>query len=336
MNRFARRLVPFIYAASAVVFFSDLIGGDVLAYGVIYTPLVATAVFHRSHAALWWLTAVACAMVVIGGFFPTPDMQNVPELLGDGALSIMAILSTAAFVHYGRAIQDRLSALTARATAAERIKTDVLTDLTGEIRTPLHTLLGVLTLAMTACSRDQRDSMSRIRSDAERLLGTIDNLIDLLQIEADTLRPQRIDMLSIAQEAVDDAGPAARKRQITLAATGEEGATRGDPRATRRILDKLLARSIWRTPPGGTVSIAVSRDAGVVTASVDHAGTEATPDAASDPPRNDWAINGGAPEVTDGSGLALICRLAQTMNGRVVAIADAGSGGTVSLTLPAA
>jgi hypothetical protein len=46
-GRSARRLVPFIYGVSALAFLADLERANTLAYSIIYTPLIATAVFHR-------------------------------------------------------------------------------------------------------------------------------------------------------------------------------------------------------------------------------------------------------------------------------------------------
>ena len=149
---------------SALAFISDLQRDNMLAYGIIYTPLVATAVFHRRRQGLWILTGATCLMVMLGAFFPTVG-SDLPDLVGNRVLSIMAILSTAAFVYYAREIQEQLVAQTKRAEAAERIKTKVLTDLSEEIRTPLHTLLGVLTLTMATTRPDQREALGRVSSD---------------------------------------------------------------------------------------------------------------------------------------------------------------------------
>jgi signal transduction histidine kinase len=252
----------------------------------------------------------------------------------------MAIISTAAFVHHARGIQERLAEETRRAEAAERIKADVLTDLSEEIRTPLHALLGVLTLIMASSRPDQREVLQRVRSDGKQLLATVDNLIDLSQIDDHTLEQESVDMATIAQAAVETAGTTARDRQVTVAldVRGKAGATTaiGDSWAIRRILDNFLANAVRLTPPGSTVSVAVDRSGDTVTAAVSDTGRglppEVTRDFRADAPEGD----GSTLPANGGAGLALSSRLARTMNGRVIARNEPGSGATVSLSLPAA
>jgi signal transduction histidine kinase len=339
VGRFGRRIVPVIYAVSGLAFVSDIVRDNTLAYGIIYTPLIATAVFHRRRSGLWNLTAVACAMVVIGAFFPVLGADR-PDVIANRILSVMAILSTAAFVHHARDIQDRLEAQTRRAEAAERIKTDVLTDLSEEIRTPLHTLLGVLTLTMATSKPDQREALGRVRSDGKLLLATVDNLIDLSQVDGRALRRQPVDIATIARDAAQTAGSTASERRVTVAMTGSGEARDttaiGDSWAIRRILDNFLANAVRLTPPGSTVSVSVSRRADTVTASVSDTGFGLPPEVTRDFHEDAPAGDGSTLPSTGGAGLALSSRLARTMNGRVTARNEPGSGATVSLSLPAA
>jgi signal transduction histidine kinase len=338
-GRFARRLVPLVYGVSALAFLADLERANTLAYGIIYTPLIATAVFQRRRSGVWVLTAVACGLVIVGACFPVVD-ADLPDMIGNRLLSIVAILATAAFVHHARDIQERLAVQTRRAAAAERIKTDILEDLSAEIRTPLHTLLGVLTLTMVTSKPDQREALGRVRSDGKQLLATIDNLIDLSQTDVRTLQRQTVDIALIARDAVRSAGSAAGERQITVTVTahGEAAETSaiGDPWAVRRILDNLLANAVRLTPPGGTVMVRVTRNELTVTASVSDTGNglpvEVTRDFHVDAPETD----GSALRATGGAGLALSSRLARTMGGRITAHNERMGGAAVSLSLPAA
>ena len=319
---FPQWLVPTLYAVSGLAFVSDLFRDNILAYGIIYAPLIATSVFHKSRSGLWIISGIACLLVAVGAFFPVAN-PDLPDMIGNRVLSLFAIVATAAFVYHARGIQERLAAETRRAEAAERIKTDVLTNLSQEIRTPLHTLLGVLSLTMATSRPDQREVLGRIRGDAKQLLATIDNLLDLTQIEERKLQRQTIDIATIARDAAESARPAAGERQVSIALapnreTGNAAAI-GDSWAMRRILDNLLANAVRLTPPGGTVSVSVARGAGMVTASVSDTGNglpyEVTQDFGADLPETD----GGALPGTGGTGLALSSRLARAMNGRLTA-----------------
>jgi signal transduction histidine kinase len=339
IGRSARWLVPVLYAVSGAAFILDLFRDNDLAYGIIYAPLIATSVLHERRSGLWILSASACLMVVIGAFFPVVS-PNLPDLIGNRFLSILAILTTAAFVHHAREIQERLVGETRRAEVAERIKTDVLTNLSHEIRTPLHTLLGVLTLTMAASKPEQREALGRVRSDGKQLLATIDNLIDLTQIDEHELQRQRIDFTAIARDAAEGASATARERQVTIAvAAGRDTGgvmVTGDSWAMRRILDNLLANAVRLTPPGSIVSVSVFRSSDTVTASVSDTGQGLPPELTQDFREDALATDGSALVTTGGTGLALSNRLARAMNGRLTARNQPGSGATVSLSLPAA
>jgi signal transduction histidine kinase len=337
--RFPRWLVPAIYAMSGLAFLADICRDNTLAYGIIYAPLIATAVFHKGRAGVWIISGIACLMVVIGAVLPvlSPDM---PDMIGNRVLSIVAIFATAVFVRHARNIQDRLEAETRRAEAAERIKTDVLTNLSQEIRTPLHTLLGVLSLTMATSRPDQREALGRVRRDGKHLLATIDNLLDLTQIDEHKLLRQTIDIATIARDAAEGARAAANERQISIALNPDRDAGNaaaiGDSWAMRRILDNLLANAVRLTPPGGTVSVSVARGADTVTASVSDTGKGLSRQLTQEFRDDSWETADDALPATGGTGLALSNRLARAMNGRLTAYNQPDSGATVSLSLPAA
>jgi signal transduction histidine kinase len=337
--RFPRWLVPAIYAMSGLAFIADIFRDNSLAYGIFYAPLIATSVFHKGRSGLWIVSGIACLLVVIGAFLPvfSPDM---PDMIGNRVLSIIALFATAVLVRHARNTQDRLAAETRRAEAAERIKTDVLTNLSQEIRTPLHTLLGVLNLTMAASRPDQRQALGRVRRDGQQMLATIDNLLDLTQIDEHKLRRQPIDIATIARDAAEGARAAADERQISIALNpardAGDAAAIGDSWAMRRILDNLLANAVRLTPPGGTVSVSVARGAGTVTTSVSDTGKGLPPQLTQDFRADSLETADGALPAAGGTGLALSNRLAQAMNGRLTAYNQPNSGATVSLSLPAA
>ena len=338
-RRFPQWLVPALYVMSGTAFILDLFRDNILAYGIFYAPLIATAVFHKGRSGLWILTGIACLLVVIGGFFPVVN-PDLPDVIGNRILSIFAIVATAAFVYHARSIQERLAAETRRAEAAERIKSDVLANLSEEIRTPLHTLLGVLSLMMATSRPDHREALGRVRRDAKQLLATIDNLLDLTQIAERKLGRQTIDIATIARDAAESARPAASERQISIALppdreTGTTAAI-GNSWAMRRILDNLLANAVRLTPPGGTVSVSVARSASMVTASVSDTGNGLPYELAQDLCEGSPESDNGALSATGGTGLALSQRLARAMNGRLTAHNQPDAGATISLSLPAA
>jgi hypothetical protein len=126
-----RRLVPAIYAACAIAFIVDITSTNTLAFGVLYIPLVATALFHRDERAVWVLSAIACIMVIIGTFIPSID-PDILDLAINRALSIGVVLGTAVFVLYVRSIENKIAEQAELASAADQITVEVLTNPTPE------------------------------------------------------------------------------------------------------------------------------------------------------------------------------------------------------------
>jgi signal transduction histidine kinase len=333
-GRYSRLLITAVYLVCAAAFVSDLTRANTLAYGIVYIPLITTALFHERRSGLWLLTGLACLLVLIGAFAPTVD-PDLPDLIGNRILSILAILATAAFVHHARMTQDRLADQARRIEAAERVKNEVFTNLSQEMRTPLRSLLGLLSLMMASCRPDQLEALGRVRTGGKQLLDTIENMIDLTQIDERTFRAQDVDLAAVLQEAADTARGAADERAVAIEVPppNQPPVVIADPWAVRRILDNLIANAIRFSQPGGRVSVVIGREAGVVTASVSDTGVGMPPDVTryfAD------ALDNTALPATGGAGLTLSERLALAMNGRLSVGSRAGFGATVSLSLPAA
>lgn len=98
-----------IYITCAAVFVWDITSTDTLAFGVLYIPLVATALTYHDRRAVWVLATIACLMVIAGTFIPSIDPHTI-DLAFNRLASIIVLLGTAFLVRYVRAVQEKLSA----------------------------------------------------------------------------------------------------------------------------------------------------------------------------------------------------------------------------------
>ena len=324
--------VPAIYAGCLAAFVADLRSDNTLAFGVFYAPLIVTGVFYRDKRAVWILTAIACVMVVVGSVFPTIAV-DVEELIENRALSILALLATAAFTWHARNVQDRLAEQTSRAAAAERIKTEVLTNLSQEIRAPLYSMIGVLELVAADSRPDQKAALGMVRTAGRRLVTTVDNLVDLTQFEEHAMPAEPVDLGQLLRQTADARRQDASARQIALTINipaGRDAIADANPWAVRRILENKIADAITYTPPGGRIEVSTIIEKHHVTAVIAATGTwpAGAVYAANDPD--------GALLMPSVMGLALSQRLARSMGARLVFSNGNGEGTTVRLRLPAA
>ncbi len=331
-------MVALVYILSALAFVFDLLRVTTLAFGIIYAPIIATGLMYKSRNAVWVLCALASVAVTVGAFIPyVPVDDEMYDLIGNRLLSFVAIGSTAAFVFRSRQWQQRLQTETERAEAAERVKSEVLQQLSKEIQTPLHTLLGILTLTMST-GRPERETLGRIVGDGKQLLATIDDLVDLAQLDDRVLHTNMVDIAKIARDAVRHSAEAARARQIVIEIDDHRGGmiAIADTWALKRIFDNLLSNAIRLAPPGSTVRVSLRETAGKVTASICDAGQGLPLAIAMELDENAPASDGEGLQQCGAIGLARSNRLARAMNGRLTARNQPGSGAMVSLSVPAA
>jgi two-component system, NarL family, capsular synthesis sensor histidine kinase RcsC len=336
-----RWLVPFIYFAVVCAFAADLSRANTLAYGIAYVPLIGTALLHRHRWTLWGLTGLSIAMIAIGAFLPALD-PDLFSLVSNRLLSIIAILVTAVLVYHARDIQDRLAAATRRAETAERIRTDVLSNLGREMRTPLHSMMAILGLLLANCRTDQREALAKMRAGGRQLLLTLDNLIDLTEIDGQSLQPVPTDVAAILRKSLGAAEPVAQDSRV-LVETGHHPSDDAerfealvDPSATRRILDNLLFNAIRVTEPGGIVTVGIRQDDTAVVVAVGDMGDGVPESLATQAPSDIGAMAESLLTPSIGVGLTLGRRLAQVMAGSVVVETLPGAGSVVTLRLPLA
>jgi len=327
-----------IYLACTIAFIGDLTHDVTWAYGVLYVPLVCTAVFYRDPDTVWWLAVIAIAMVVLGCLFPVMDF-SVPSLVSR-ALSIAAILTAAALVRLARSMRDRLEQETLRAQAADRLKTQIFANLSHELRTPLNAIIGFAELLLADCRPDQRNSLEHLRSAGRRLLVTIENLLDLTQAPDQVLRGEKLDLAAILRQAVEAARNGTAERHITLlnSIAADTPPVIGNAWAMRRIADNLIGNAVKFTAPGGSVRVATETADGNVVAVVEDTGGGMSAEVLGQLGEPFFQAQRGAdrPHEGLGTGLALCRKLADAMGARLEFASKPGQGTTVRLHLRAA
>jgi signal transduction histidine kinase len=329
-------LRPLIYAGCAAAFYADVNDDVSLAFGLFYVPLICTAIFHRNPNSAWWLALLSTALITTGFFLPNIN-ANMAQAVTNRILSIVVIVITAVLVRHMRSIQDRLMDQTRRAEAAERVKTMVFTNLSQEIRGPLHSMIGLTGLMQADCRQDQRPSLVEIHNSARRLLATIENLIDLTQFNERELRTETVDVARLVLQAADSARSSASERQISVdvAVPPEQPlVTQGNSWAIRRILDNLVANAIKFSPPGATVVVATEVTPGSVAALVHDEGFGMTSDVVRH--LGDPFFQVGLQEAGTagtGTGLALSRRLASSIGAELTFNSEPGVGTTAVLRM---
>ncbi len=223
-----------------------------------------------------------------------------------------------------------------RAEQANQAKSRFLTGITHELRTPLHGILGYAELLSLegGLNPTQAERVAAMIAAGEHLLGMINAVLDVSQIEADRveLHPVEIELLDFARACLDVVRPAAAAKSIALVlSVAAPGRLFADPTRLRQVLINLLGNAIKFTPSGSVeLRLATAESGASVRLEVIDTGP-AIPAADRDKLFQTFErLNAEAVGSIEGAGLglALTARLAERMGGRV-GYADNPGGGSV-------
>lgn len=230
--------------------------------------------------------------------------------------------------------------------AADRIKSDFLAAMSHELRTPLNAVIGFAEL-MRIHSGDepltfrQRQSVDHILAAGSRLLGLIDEVLDLARLEAGTLSVtlERVDPQLVARQVCDAFRAEAEQAHVRIEApppTAGFGVV-ADRTRLRQVLTQLIANAVRYNRPGGVVLVEVRQSREGVAVAVHDTGPGVASERMAElfQPFNRLGREGSA---TPGAGVGLVVarRLVEAMDGRLEAASTPGQGSTFTVRLPAA
>ena len=220
---------------------------------------------------------------------------------------------------------------------------DFLADVSHELRTPIAALLTFNELLTERAGNDpvaRAEFLDSSRVQLERLDWLAQNLLELSKLESGLvlldLRPE--DLRTAVESAVEQATPAARRRNLELAVSLPESPLRirHDPPRIGQVLTNLIGNAIKFTPPGGSVSIAVSPHPDG--ARIDVTDTGVGIDAAELPRIFDRFYRGSRANEARGSGsglgLAIVRSIVDMHHGSIAVDSRLGVGSRFSVILP--
>ena len=242
--------------------------------------------------------------------------------------------------------QARKDAIAARdeAQRANQAKSDFLSRMSHDLRTPLNSILGFAqVLELDSLGPEQADHVAQILSAGKHLLDLINEVLDIARIEAGhlSLSTESVSLPEVVRQCIEIVQPLAAQRGITFTADKSRSGppfAQADRQRLRQILLNLLSNAVKYNRAHGTVrvSYAETRDGTVVIEVVDSgAGLPAEKIARLFRPFERLGAEQTGVEGT-GLGLALSKALAEAMGGHLRATSVPDEGSTFSLALPVA
>ncbi len=246
-------------------------------------------------------------------------------------------------------IAEALNALNAALVNSEGRQREFLLSVSHELRTPLTAVKGYgEALADGLLPREDLPEIgATIAGEATRLNRLVSDLLDLARMGAVDFRIAATDL--DAREILREAGRVWRTRcdreGVTVTVDDIDGpvAVRGDAMRIRQIIDNLMENALRVSPHGSSIHLDLHRDPTIAGGpfavfEVRDSGPGLTDDdraVAFEPGALHERYRGVRP-VGTGLGLALVDRLATSMNGSATVTSGAGGGTSFWIRLPLA
>jgi signal transduction histidine kinase len=226
---------------------------------------------------------------------------------------------------------------------ANRLKTEFVSMVTHELRTPLTSIQGYAELMLEdeQISGEERESLAIVKKNADRLLGLINDLLDLSRMEAGRLDLHRtsLDLARLIPEVVGSLRPLIEaKRQRLRLDVGEALPTVwADQDRVTQILTNLISNAHKYTLAEGNITVAARRDNGFVRVDVSDTGIGLSPEDQAQLFTKFFRAHDRSPQAGGGTGLGLVITrfLVELHGGRITVSSSPGQGSTFSFSLPA-
>lgn len=241
-------------------------------------------------------------------------------------------------------LRDALAA----AEAANKAKSDFLSRMSHDIRTPMNAIIGMSTIGQLKAGDKKRvtDCFHKIDTSSRYLLSLINDILDMTKIETgkfDIVRKQ-FDLAELTGEINSIIFPQTQEKGVRLEMRHKEPMERyyiGDALRLKQILMNLLSNALKFTPPGGHIFVGLreqrrANDFAYLEFEVEDDGIGISKEFMR---RMFQPFEQESPEtarnnVGSGLGLSIVYNLVQLMNGTIHVESQPGKGTKFCISLP--
>ncbi|MDQ2771721.1 MAG: substrate-binding domain-containing protein [Bacteroidota bacterium] len=239
--------------------------------------------------------------------------------------------------------RNQLEVLAEQSRADTEAKLRFFTNFSHELRTPLTLIMGPVEELLSsgpALTEGQREDLTLVRRNTQRLLQLVNQLLDFRKIEVGKMavRASQGDLVAFVREIVEVFKRSARRRGVELRLLSAEPTLTAwfDGNLLDKVFFNLLSNAVKFTPDQGTVTISLQPADDGRTLQVSIADTGRGISEQDRAHIFEWFYQGSQGAVAKGSGigLALAHGLVRLHQGQLTFSSLPGRGSTFTVTLP--
>jgi PAS domain S-box-containing protein len=234
------------------------------------------------------------------------------------------------------------------AKRANKAKTEFLSRMSHDIRTPMNGILGMAKIARASMNDAARleDALDKIEKAGKQLELLINDVLDMSRLESGKteLTLEAFSLYDVLENAMNDISTMAVERNVhvyPLECQGEHCRVFGSPLHTQRVLLNILSNSVKYNKEGGTLRVSCREEVVDETHSLFHFVIEDTGIGMSPEflkrifePFSREHTDAGTKYQGTGLGMAIMKELVDLMGGTISIESEVGTGSVFYLNLP--
>ena len=194
------------------------------------------------------------------------DIKNKNWVLF-GVVSVGLLVLFLLDLFYTMYLNKRLQITARKAEAANKAKTDFLSTMSHDIRTPMNAIIGLTTIAEknTADEASTKESLRKISLASNHLLTLINDILDISKVESGKLKlsPLTFSIVETVENLVNISQPMIKEKNIEFSFhinQMEKEYLYTDQLRLNQIYINILSNAIKYTEPGGRVGVTLRED----------------------------------------------------------------------------
>ena len=227
---------------------------------------------HGQECILAFTPLSATAGWTLLGFVPAKDLHvDAENWLLVGVVSAGLLVLFLLDLHYMLHLNKRFQAAAREAESASKAKSDFLSTMSHDIRTPMNAIVGLTTIAEKNLGdvESTGESLRKISLASNHLLTLINDILDISKVESGKLKlsPLTFSIVETVENLVNISQPMIKEKNIDFSFhinQIEKEYLYTDQLRLNQIYINILSNAIKYTEPGGRVPVDMREEASTI------------------------------------------------------------------------
>ena len=218
---------------------------------------------HGQECVLAFTPISATSGWTLLGFVPAEDLHvDAENWLLVGVISAGLLILFLLDLHYMLYLNKRFQTAAREAESASKAKTDFLSTMSHDIRTPMNAIIGLTTIVEKNLGdvESTRENLRKISLASNHLLTLINDILDISKVESGKLKlsPMTFSVVESVENLVNISQPMIKEKNIDFSFhinRMEKEYLYTDQLRLNQIYINILSNAIKYTEPGGRVTV---------------------------------------------------------------------------------